>query len=72
MSGLGGGGWECTRSPIAKILFILKNHFKIHIDSIDTTFPLHDSLLHNDWYKALSMLVSLPAKNETLKNALTN
>jgi hypothetical protein len=35
----------------------------IHTDSIDTTLPLNNSLLHNDWYK--SPFYTTPTAHQT-------
>ena len=40
-----------TMSPTTRTLF--KLHFMVHIDSIDSTFPLTQSLLHKGWYKSV-------------------
>lgn len=52
----------CTRSPTTKALYILNIHF--NIDSIDTTFPFNNSLLHQDWHTNM-----FHTKNQLLTNS---
>ena len=58
---------------MSRSLYIVKQQFKIHIDSVDTTLPLTNSLLHDDWYKGpFYPTLTPPFKRPTPQNSSRN